>query len=175
MVFIIAAMGVFSYLIAPTYDEINTKRAEVRSRLSLKDEYQKSLDRIQELKNKYQNVVESKTKISYILPPSHNTAEVVNQISNLALVNRLTLDSLSVQRGSMRSASNSKASNGVATLRFNVNVTGAYENFKSYLTNLETNINLMDMSDLKIQSNVGVSGATGFSYAFILDTYYQAN
>lgn len=173
MVFIIAAMGTFSYLITPVYDEISTKRSEVRSRLSLKDEYQQSLDRIQDLKHKYKDVVESKTNISYILPPSQNTAEVVNQVSNVAAVNRLTIESLSVRREPVRQASNSAVSNGVAILRFSVRVLGSYENFRSYLSNLETNINLMDIRDLKIDSNEGVSGATGFSFSFILDTYYQ--
>ena len=175
MVFIIASMAAFSYLITPAYGDINDKRAEVRSRQSLKDDYEKSLDQIKQLKDKYQSVIESKNNISYILPPSHNTAEIVNQISNLAAVNRLTLDSLSVQRESVRGASNFRASNGVATLRFNVNISGTYENFRTYLGNLETNINLMDVSDLKIGvANVAGKGSS-FSYTFTLDTYYQAN
>lgn len=180
MILFIGCLVVFTYLIAPTYDEINSKRATVSSLVGLVNDYQKSLDRVNQLQSKYQDVVQSQKIISLILPLRQNTAEIVNQINNLAAVNHLKMDSLAVQLQPIKPSSNASISKGIGSLRLSFHLTGDYQDFHSYLGNLESNVYLVDLNLLKIDNPSGSSLLRGgessnLSYTLTADSYYQSN
>lgn len=168
----IATLVFYTYLLKPAYLEVRNQRAEIASRLNLINEHERVLSKIQALLKEYQNTAQFNNTISSILPIGPNSASAVNQIVTLAKLNRLGIFTLKVQQLAIKPSSQPTLVKGIGTLRFTLKLGGSYESFKSFLQNLETNINLMDVVDLKIEPST--AGATDFLYTITIDTYYQA-
>lgn len=177
MVLFIAALFVFSSLIEPNYQDILQKRSEVSSRLNLLSDYQTSLAHVQELENQYKNIAQFQQTVSSILPTAPDISQAVNQIASLASINRLAVSSVSVELLPLRPPVDPSISKNIGTLRLNVRLAGDYQGLKSFLQNLETNVNLMDLNSLKVETMSTKSGlaVNQFSYTIAVDTYYQSN
>lgn len=177
VVLFIATLFVFSSFIEPSYQDILGKRSEVNSRLNLLNDYNISLAHVQQLASQYKNVAQFQQTISTILPTAPDVSQAVNQISSLANINRLAIGSISVELLPLRPPVDTTISNSIGTLRLNVRLTGDYQGFKSFLQNLETNINLMDLNSLKVDAFSSRPGAVTnqFTYTMSIDTYYQSN
>jgi len=170
----IASLFIYSSLILPAYSEIINLRAEVVSRTQLVTEEEASIGQVQKLLSEYQDVAAIQDTISLILPVSQNVALGVSQISGLSKINNLIIDSLSMQELAIKPSTQSNLVKGIGTLRFNFHLIGSYENFKAFLQNLETNITLIDLASLKVDSGSKVGGNI-FSYNITADMYYQGN
>jgi len=172
---IIASLVVYTYLIQPAYSEIINLRAEVASRRELVNEQEVSVKQVQNLLSEYQGIAQVQQVVSLILPTGENLPQSLNQITGLADLNKLSTASLTVQRLAIRPSAKSSLVQGVGVLRFNFQLEGSYENFKSFLQNLETNINLMDLASLKVgPSSKAKLDKNSFDYTMSVDTYYQA-
>jgi Tfp pilus assembly protein PilO len=168
---IIASIFVYSSLINPAYSEIKNLRSEVAGRLELVDKHKTSIDQVKKILGEYQDVVQIQDTVSTILPSEQNLPSAVYQISKLASVNELPIELLSAQQLAIKPSNQPELVKGVGVLRFNLRVVGSYEKFKSFLQNLETNINLMDLASLKIEPQT--KGANKFNYTLVVDAYYQ--
>ncbi len=174
IVMFIASLFIYSTLILPAYSEVTNLRAEVVARTRLIAEEEASIGQVQKLLSEYKDVAVIQDTISLILPISQNIALGVSQISGLSKINSLILDSLSTQELAIKPSTQPTLIKGMGTLRFSLHLIGSYENFKAFLKNLETNITLIDLVSLKIESGSRVGGNI-FSYSIIADTYYQSN
>ncbi len=182
MLLFIAVLVLYMYLIKPAFNDIGDKRAEIAGKLALIDEYNAALTRIQDLLRQYDNLTQIQEAASSVLPPEQNLPRSINQISGLASINRLSIGTLSVQQMSIKPSLRPSLVKGLGTLRLSTRLTGDYQSFKSFLENLETNVNLMDVVSLKIEPlalKVGSSVKTAvninnFNYTLVADTYYQA-
>ncbi len=169
---IVASIFVYSSLIRPAYSEIKNLRSEVAGRLELVDKHKTSIDQVKKILGEYQGAVQIQDTVSTILPTEQNLPSAVHQINRLASVNELQIDLLSAQQLAIKPSTQSSLVKGIGTLRFNLRVAGSYEKFKSFLQNLETNINLMDLASLKIEPQT--KGANKFNYTLVIDAYYQS-
>ncbi len=172
---LVASLFVYSSFIKPAYSEIKDLRSEVASRLNLIAENESSLEQIQKLLGEYQNVAQLKETISLIFPTEQDLPQVVNQITSLANINKLTIDQLAAGQLAIKPSTHSTSIKGKGTLRFSFHLNGSYENFKSFLQNLETNMSLMDLVNLKIEPSAKTkAGENNFSYNMTIDRYYQS-
>lgn len=172
---IIASLFVYSSLIRPVYSEIKNLKAEVGSRLDIINKNKSSISQVQKLLSEYQETVKIQEITLSILPLEYNLSSAVNQIVGLANLNNLSIQSLAVQQLAIKPLTQSNLVKGIGTLRFNIRLSGSYENFKMFLGNLETNVNLMDLVSLKIEQSREIrTDNKSFSFAIIIDTYYQA-
>ncbi len=167
-----ASLFIYSSLISPAYSEVKDLRAEVFTRKKFITQQEVYVTQVKEILNQYKDVSAIKNTISLILPTSQNTALAVNQISGLSKINNLILDTLSGQELAIKPSSQPTLVRGIGTLRFNLHLIGSYENFKSFIDNLESNITLIDLVDLKVESGARAGGNI-FSYNITADTYYQ--
>ncbi|MBI2515091.1 hypothetical protein HYV91_02850 [Candidatus Wolfebacteria bacterium] len=175
ILFIFGSLFVFSFLIEPAYEAIEGKRGEVDARFKLANEYQNSLNIAQKLLNEYQDVARFQDMISSILPPSQNLSQAVNQVVGLAQLNRLNIELVSTERQAIRRTGEKQFNAGIGVLKINARLNGDYEGFRSFLRNLETNVNLLDLTDLKIEpSPKSKAGQDNFAYVISVNTYYQA-
>jgi hypothetical protein len=173
---LIASLIVFSYLVKPAYNDMKDERAEIAARLKLIEEYESSLARVQKLLSEYQNAVKFQEMIGLMLPAKQNLPQAVNQVIGLANVNKLAVDILSVQRLAIRPSPRPELAKGVGTLRINARLVGDYENFRGFIENLETNVNLMDLASLKMEPWTRLkTGEVKFGYTMNIDTYYQTD
>ncbi len=171
---IIASLFVYSSLIRPAYSEIKNLRSEVAGRLDLINRNKASIEQVQKLLSEYESISQAKEMTSLVLPSEQNISQAVNQIVSLISLNGLSAELLAVQQLAIKPSAQPNLVKGTGTLRFNLRLAGGYENFKTFLQNLETNINLMDLANLKIEQGVKTKAGDSFSYTMIIDSYYQA-
>ena len=60
----------------------------------------------------------------------------------------------------------------IGSLRVLVRMKGTYEQLKEYVSDLETNIRLIDVQTLRIEGG-GIAGQESLIYNLVLDVYYQ--
>lgn len=171
---IIASLFVYSSLIRPVYSEIKNLRAEVAGRLDLINRNKASIEQVQKLLSEYQSISQAQEITSLVLPSEQNISRAVNQVVGLADLNGLFIELLAVQQLAIKPSAQPNLVKGVGVLRFNLRLAGSYENFKSFIKNLETNVNLMDLVNLKIEAATKTRAGDSFSYTMVIDSYYQA-
>ncbi len=169
----IASLFIYSNLVRSVYSDIKDLRAEVVSRLELINKNQASVSQVKQLLNEYQNISQIQETISAVLPLEQNVPQGVNQISGLAKLNDLAISFLSVQQLAIKPSSQPGVVNGLGVLRLNFGLSGSYENFKTFLQGLDTNITLLDLLTVKMESKA-TSKSGELSYTLTVDTYYQA-
>lgn len=170
----ISAIFVYSNFISPAYSQIKDLRGELLSISEASEEQQQAIGQIQNLLQEQQNISSIESIIGIILPLSRDTALNLNQISSLAAINDLKLDSLSINKMANKPSINQRLVKSIGVLRINFQLTGSYENFKAFLKSAETNISLIDLIDLKIESSQGFkSSGTNFTFVANMETYYQ--
>ncbi len=170
----IAAIFIYGSFISPAYSDINNLRAELSVRSQAVNEQQSAIKQVQNLLKEYQNISSIENTIGAILPLSEDTAASLNQITGLAAVNSLKLESVSISRMANRPSNKQGLVKGVGVLRLSFQLSGSYANFKSFLRAMETNVSLMDLVNLQIESSLG-SRINGGNILFSVDadTYYQ--
>ena len=174
MLMLIAAVFVYSTFIRPAYSDIENLRAQANNKTQIFEQQQSSTKQIQSLLSQYQDVLQVEDTISSILPLSSDVASGVNQITGLSKINNLTIDLLAVEETAITPSDQPNLIKGVGALKFNFHLIGSYENFKAFLQNLETNITLMDLTNLKVETATKTkSNENRFSYTLTVNTYYQ--
>lgn len=168
----IASLFIYSSLIRSVYSDIKNLRAEVVSRLELINKNQASVKQVNQLLNEYQDISKIQETISSVLPLEQNMPQSVNQISGLAKFNNLAINFLSAQQLAIKPSTQPGLVNGLGVLRLNFGLTGTYENFKTFIQGLDTNITLLDLVTLKTESKA-TSKNGELSYTMTVDTYYQ--
>jgi len=172
----IAAIFVYSNFVSPAYSEIKDLRAELLSNSQAANEQQSAIAQIQNLLKEQENISSIENVIGTILPLSQNVGLSLSQISSLAAINNLKLESLTVTKRANKPSSNQKLVKSIGVLRFSFQVSGTYENFKAFLKAIETNIALMDLVDLKIEPvQILKTGGGNFSFTANMETYYQTD
>ena len=129
------------------------------------------MDKVKTLISESNQAQELQKNISKILPLSEGISEAVNQISGLAFLNKLEVNSVSSRTLAIE-PSNAKLIKGLGVVSFNIQLGGTYESFKSFLENLETNIRIMNVNYLIIESK-GEGLTNNFLYNLTVDAYYQ--
>lgn len=176
MAFLAASLLVLVYMIQPAYSNVTDTRAQIASKSELRDSYKNSIDQVTSLKKSYQNVIQSQQSISSILPEEEDIAQSVNQVVGLAKANGLQTEVLSIDRLAVRPSVQKTFARGIGTTRISFRLSGAYENFRPFIEQIETNLNLMDVNNLKIDPIVSAkTGEYNFTYTLVVDNYYQAD
>lgn len=167
----IASLFVYNSSIRPAYSEVSALRTEVANRTDIINTNKASVQQVQKLLSEYQNAASIQETTSLVLPLEQNLYQEINQFNGLARISGLSLDNLSVKELAIKPSSQPNLVSGIGTLRFTVHLTGTYAGLKSFLQMAETNINLMNLVNLKIEPT---RSASVFSFTIDVDTYYQS-
>ncbi|MEE8131878.1 MAG: type 4a pilus biogenesis protein PilO [Candidatus Paceibacterota bacterium] len=170
----IVALIVYTSFIKPAYGDIGEKRSELAAQQEVKEQLELAVEQVQKLLAEYQDIGLLQETISSILPTEQIVPQAIAQVTGLAENNFLSIQSLTLRQLAIKPSIDSKLIKGLGTLRFDIRLAGNYESLKTFLKQLESNIRLMDLVDLKIES-VGVPGQNIFLYTIMVDTYYQTN
>ncbi len=173
IVLLVGAVFIYSSMIGPAYSEIKSLRSEAASRLDIINENQVYVSQVQNLLNEYQDASQLQAAISMLLPDEQNLAQALNQISGLTGISGLSPDKISVDQLAVRPSLGSSIVKSIGTLRFEVETSGNYSSFKSFLQKLETNMGIFDVVGIKVEP-LGRSTSVGvLNYTIIVDSYYQ--
>jgi Tfp pilus assembly protein PilO len=170
IVLLVASVFVYIYMIKPIYGEVSALRDKVVALNQTLDNYEGLNKKFQEIFTQYQNLGDLEKQLSMIFPSKLDAAYAVSQVSGIAKKNRLEFLSLTTRQLAVKPGVGPVK--GIGTLRMEIKLAGAYEDFKNFLKDTETNIMLSELVNLRIEKQkVGKSETL---YTLTIDAYYQA-
>ena len=182
LILILSSLGIFFGYVDPNY---KGSGAVVESDLTtygikqLQDEYAKYQDTSNNstkvvqnrevLTAKNNNIKEAdKNKLLKLLPNNIDNVRLILEITDIAARRNLSLKGISIS-GSTKTTEAigpDKTPYGTLSLKFSVNTT--YENFLNLLNDLETNLRLIDVTDIGFSS----SDSDFYDFSVSLNTYW---
>ncbi len=171
-VLFIGSLVVYALLLSPYYTEINTLRGELAARLGAFKEQNTIIAGVKGAVAQYGGSGQLAEEIDATLPINADNASLVTQIKDIAEGQaRMTIQSLSVQKGGLRKIAKGNES-VIGAVEVNARLVGSYDAFKIFLTAIRQNIRLMDISELRIEPFAKNSGNI-LVFNVGITTYYQ--
>ena len=172
LAFLIGSVVVYSSFIKNVYDEVVVLRGSLISKQDTYNQFSGTFNQVQALIADYQNKGDVQNKMSLILPKDRNVSYLVGQIVGLAEANGISISSLSTQILPVQ-PSQSKVIRNIGRIKAEVKLSGSYAGFKAFLRQLENNILILDVTDLKVDVTPAKTGAVSLDYSISVTSYYQ--
>ena len=186
--FFVVALIVYFEMIVPSYASLQIDKGEEQSQNALYDNENKVVDQVKSLITTYNSEASSTQSINLSLPVGQDIAGALAQIFGLAASSGFSLEGtgVSIQATQAPVTTNvaGVASVGGSIVRpagsvsFQLVGSGTYESLKSFLTGLENNVRLFDVTGISIQgTGVQTKGANPdlFNYTITVMTHYQSS
>jgi hypothetical protein len=199
LLFLVAAFVVFFDLVQPAYNEEQTLRSQLIGETQSLSSEQALVAQAQNLINSYKNGSLAQDNVGVALPPGEDLAGALAQVEGIAQNDNVSITSIALSTPMLDAASTQTDTAGSVPQAvkplgsFTVSLVGSasYENLKSFLTQIETNIRIFDIKSLSLapapviafaaavgKNTASTSANIGshdlFSYNISLQTYYQA-
>ncbi len=192
LLLIVASIGIFIAIIIPRYDVVKTQRTDIAS-------YQANLDTAKQLQQSRDSLIAQYNNISQtdlsnlqtLLPDSVNNIRLIIQIDSLATKNNLSSlrnvdyspDQIAAATpGTAGATTTAAATTDAATANkpygqfvMSFQTSGSYANFLSFLSDLEQNLRLVDITDIEFTPDTAVGTQTAGStidYKVTIQTYW---
>ncbi len=173
LVLLVGALFIYSSFIQPTYSEIQELRGERAAKESLLNDYKSTAEALNNLLQQYKDIAEIQDTLSESLPLGEHAPEVFNQLQGIATSNNLRIDSVSFQYLPIDYGEKNSILRPLGTLRISMKMAGTYDNLKTFLEAIETNIRILDVVTLSLEGGA-IARNPALNYNLIVDTYYQA-
>lgn len=171
MALVIGSLVVYSSLLIPKYQEIQTLRGEREALSELLQDQLDAVDAVRRLVRQYSDVTDLQRSLAITLPVEEEVASIVNQFQGIASSNGIVMSSLSMRPLAIEPRAIDDVVRPVGTIRVSMDLIGNYASLKAYLAALETNVRIMDLKSIQVQ-NGGTSDGP-YDYQVEVDTYYQ--
>ncbi|MFA4999125.1 MAG: hypothetical protein WC519_00020 [Parcubacteria group bacterium] len=172
LVFVAGALYVFAKLISPKFSEIQTLRGQRQSISALLADYETAIQEKNRVLARYENVSALRSVFSEVVPPTEDVPSFMNQLYGLAKLNEVTVDSIEFQELSLQTTSAGSLAKPYGTVQATIKCASKYENMKAYLSAIETNIRLMDVTSINITE--GFDNDPILVYTMTVSAYYLA-
>jgi Tfp pilus assembly protein PilO len=191
LIFLVAALIVLFDLIQPTYGDLQTLKGQQLSDENILASEQNIVSQAKNLIGQYQSESQAQSSLALAMPSGPNVASALAQIYGIAQANGITIQNIGISAPLARlqntpsqgsSSSTAQVIKPVGTFSFQLTASGSYESLKNFLSEIETNIRVFDLTAFSIHSAAAAApsgkGAPvsldAFSYTFTFQTYYQA-
>ncbi len=186
--FLIAAVVAFFDLVQPEYNAAKNLQSQQIGEQNYLTTQTATVKQVQTVLNAYQNDAQNATNVNLAMPSGEDVAGALAQIQGIAENTGIAITSISATPPRLRvaqlpaaaSATSTQLMKPLGTFTFTLAASGSYEQFKSFLQDLETNIRIFDVQAVTLQqgSAAVVSGKTVttrdiFNYSITVATYYQ--
>lgn len=181
LLFFVVTLFDYFTLILPASDEGQKVKAEMISRQNFIDNQKQAIKQIQNLISSYKGEGQLQEVVSSVLPSSEDLAGAFGQINGLVAANHLLLQGTSVgasvdmtsfETNKIQAVAAKSLTKPFSAVDFQVKMTGTYEDFKSFLGNMETNIRIFDVKKINMQP-AGKSNQNIYAFDLTIATYYQ--
>jgi Tfp pilus assembly protein PilO len=190
----LAAIFIYFVLVQPAYDSSETKKGQYQAERNFLDSQKDTIKSVQDLITKYQNQESTQRGIDLSLPTTMDLSGAIAQVTGMAAQSALLIDKISItspsipKKNTAAGDTTSTASFAAAlqkpigTIVLHIQLIGGYANVKQFISFLETNIRIFDVTAIAIaQAQQTKSGNSGnaktvedrFSYDITATTYYQ--
>ena len=167
---LVASLVAYAAYLRPAYDEVTILRGTLIGKQNLFEEKKQAVDKVEQLIKQYQGADKLQDVVSMSLPASEEVSAVFNQLQAIAGTNGLAVQVFNVQPLSTKPSGKSLV-RPLGTLRLSLRLAGSYAAFKEFIRGIETNIRVMDVVSIKVES---AGKGDYFGYTVVADTYYQA-
>ncbi len=173
----------------PAYNNFQAKQSMADVKQQEYNKLNDLVNKLNELTKDYKTKADSVDKLEQIAPPGKDVPELLNQFESLSAQSGMILHSIDFTEGAGGQAQakptassdqtaaspipeqSQAESNPIRELNIGIRVSGSYEAFKNFLTNIEKNLRLVDIQ------NIGFSASSqqNVLYDFSLSgkTYYH--
>lgn len=177
LLFVVAAFIIFFNMVQPAYQDVADLKGKDASLDSLLGEQQHVVSEIQKLVGVYESSQTVRDVVSVALPMQPDQATALSHLSWIAQANGLSAQSfvISIPTQVLTEAARRQGTSlvqPVFPISFQMKMVGTYPDFKNFLSNLETNVRVFDVSALSIQPATGGKGNL-FAYDLTAVAYYQ--
>ncbi len=183
IILLLSSIGIFFGYIDPNYKgngtPIDSQKYETYSITALQDElshFQDIAQNSSDLIKKRDTLIAKKTTISNtdtdrlqkLLPSNIDNIRLIIEIGKIATGRNLILKNVSVGNFNKTTQSVGQDNSAYGTLSLNFTVTSSYANFLNFLSDLENNLRLIDITDISF--NTTDNGLYDFNVTF--NTYW---
>ncbi|MBI2055223.1 MAG: hypothetical protein HYT39_04010 [Candidatus Sungbacteria bacterium] len=183
LVLILLGGGIIYFLFMPQLDVLKEAQADHAAATKAIDELQVLTAKRDELTDIYNNVDPTLlNKVASIIPADAGTSMFLAELEALANKDQMVLKSvdfsqptaLEPQKGGAKGASTQlNLKQGLSTLPLGLQISGRYDNFRRFLSDLELNQRLIDVGIITFGSRQGGPGVDVFDFAIQAKAYYQ--
>ncbi len=173
LTFIVGAVFVYSALIKPSFENITQLRSEVKTLQVKLETQERNIQKLKELLAQFSSLESARQVLALTLPNDPNIPQVVNTVQGLASMNNVEISNFQTDLLAFKSlgADGPEYARNVGTVRSRVSISGNYDEFKKFVSQLEKNVRLMDVKELNITA--ANSGSRGLKFDVSADAYYQ--
>lgn len=176
------AVGIFIMYTQPTYDDVRLLESQIR-------EYDQALERAAELQRLKQSLLSRYNtfnpadldRLQKLLPDHVDNVRLVLDLDSLAARHGMALQNVVIsspasesgERGSVSVIGGGRQKFDSLTLKFAT--VGSYQNFRSFLEDLESSLRVVDLVSLKLGPETTISTQVGepiYKYDITLRTYW---
>jgi len=195
LLFLVGSFLVFFEFIQPTYATVLQAKGTRAASEALLAQEQTAVSQAKQLLSQYENDSTAESNLALAMPSGPDVSGALAQIYGIATNNSIVVTNLSISPPTVPPQAAVAASVGgvegaasvvqpIGTISFQMNGTGSYENLKTFLSELETNIRIFDLTALSIQPFISsaVSGTKtapastdDFTYNITVVTYFQSS
>lgn len=175
-ILLIAAVLVYGTLIVPSYAGIEQLRNVVAQKEQERKAQEQAVLKLKELLTRFQTLSSARESLALTLPNDPDIPQIVNTLNGLALVNSIDLKNIDTQLLSLQTLSGPSYVKNVGAVRTRFSITGTYENFIKFISQIERNVRIMDVTTLGLSAVGGASGAlrsNELNFNITLQAYYQ--
>ncbi|TSC91792.1 MAG: hypothetical protein CEN90_256 [Parcubacteria group bacterium Licking1014_17] len=153
-------------LVAPKYDEIKLAKATITERENLLADYESANQKFSELDMKYNQNKASIDKLSVLLPKSEQTDQIIFSVHEAAAQSGTQLTNISI------SSQNDQSEGPYEQRTVLVDLYCNYGSLISFLDNIEKNLRLSDVAQIRVSKGSGAGdGALSMSASLTIVVY----
>jgi len=170
ILFFLSALALFFGYTDPAYQStlgIRSKIADYESAISNSDAVRIKRDSLRDARNAIDPT--NLDQLQKLLPDSVDNVRLILDISSIAAKHGLTLRSVKFGQAVTESSAGDGASLGSIPVGFSVSA--SYDNFLSFLTDLESSLRLVEITNLSLKTTT----PTAYDYDLTLKTFWLKN
>ncbi len=196
VVFFVGSVVIYFQLIKPAYGETFKLKGTMASLQSFLDKEKQAINTVKQLIKDYNTKNEKiQQTVSLVLPVEPDISGAVAQLYGLSQNNNLQFKSVSISVSGLSNTSvgvkervkeldpsNLKAAlqRPIGTLSLSTSLVGSYDDFKTFLSQLQTNIRIFDIKSLTISPIIDVDknkisqAVDKYTFNIAVSAYYQS-
>ncbi len=182
IIFLIASAGLFFGYVDPNYKgrsdfvESDYTTYGIKQLQIEKDQYDSTAQNSNKVTAQRDALVAKKNsiittdqdKLQKFLPDNIDNVKLILEVSNIAEKRSLSIKNISIGGNAKKTTEIGPDSSPYGTVSLRFNVVSSYDNFLTFLNDLESNLRLVDVTDISFNST-----DTGFyEFSFSLNTYW---
>ncbi len=172
LIMLIASVFVYSYFVKDEYQQVKYSRGVLLSKSQDLIYYENTVNKVESFMSQINSNEDVKGKVSLMLPGEAKTGYFTNQIIELARINGITIEALSLKLNPLMPSDNSAVSD-IGSMTASVKANGTYAGLKSFVRQINNNLLIMNINELNADHQL-TSNDSKLNYTMSITSYYQS-